>query len=138
MEELSLVEFIVTENQFELVIKQLPLRLKEFLPNLPRGGIKEKFYTSALVAAEAAASSSGKTRYHSDICLYMESTLIEECIKPSERSHRPRLLVTDDYKIFKDFAWSAYSQDVLRDLVVQVLRLKDGISVLLAEVILRV
>ena len=63
----------------------------------------------------------------------MESTLIGERIKPSERSCRPRLLVTDDYKFFKGFARSAYAQDVLHDLVVQVLRLKDGISVLLAR-----
>lgn len=69
IEEMSLVEFLVTENQFELVIKQLPLCLKEFLPNLPRGGIEEKFYTSALVAAEAAASPV-KTRYHSVYGVY--------------------------------------------------------------------
>ena len=69
----------------------------------------------------------------------MESTLIGERIKPSERSRRPRLLITDDYQFSKGFARSAYAQDILRDLAVQVLCLKDGISVPLAgEVILGV
>jgi hypothetical protein len=132
MEELSRIEFVVSDNQFELVLKQLPLRLKEFLPNVPRGGKEETFYSSSLVAAETAASPISKGRYHANIRLYMEATLIAERIVPAGKSHRPRLLVTDDYKFFKAFARSGYAEDVLRDLVVQVLRLKAGISVLLA------
>lgn len=129
MEELSRIEFIVNDNQFELVLKQLPLQLKEFLP---RGG-KETFYTASLVAAETAASPMNlKGRYHADIRLYMEATLIAERIVPTDGSRRPRLLVTDDYKFYKGFARSGYAEDVFRDLVVQVLRLKGRISVLLA------
>ena len=56
MEELSGIEFIVNDNQFEFVLKQPPLRLKEFLPNVPRGGKEETFYAASLVAAETAAS----------------------------------------------------------------------------------
>ena len=138
MEELSRIEFVVNDNQFELVLKQLPLRLKEFLPNIPRGGKEESFYASSLVAAETAASPMNlKGRYHADIRLYMEATLIAERIVPSDESRRPRLLVTDDYKFYKGFARSGYAEDVLRDLVVQVLRLKGGISVLLAGEIIR-
>ena len=87
------------------------------LPKEP--GESESFYTSALVAAEVAASAT-KPKYHSDIRLYVEVTLIGERLQ-MEGSPKPKLLVTDVYKFFKGFIWSPYVHDVLRDLVVEVL-----------------
>ena len=65
-------------------------------------GKNKLFYTSALVAADAAASAT-KPKYHSDIRLYMEATLIGERLQ-TEGSPKPKLLVTDDYKFFKGFS----------------------------------
>ena len=70
MKNLSRVEFVVQEKHFQLVVQQLPLRLTEFLPNLPSDEKEESFFTSVLVA-EAAASA--KQKYHSDLRLYMEA-----------------------------------------------------------------
>ena len=46
---------------------------------------------------------------------------------------QPRLLVTEDFKFFKGFVRSAYAHYVLRDLVVSVLKINEGVTVLLAR-----
>ena len=57
----------------------------------------------------------------------------DTCTSPSTAAgRRPRLLVTEDYKFFKGFVRSTYAHDVLRDLVFSVLKVHDGVTVLLA------
>lgn len=98
------------------------------MPRTPANEIE--YYTSALTAADVAASPTNyKAKYHADIRLYMEASLIANKMKPKER---PRLLVTEDYKFFKGFVRSVYAHDVLRDMVMSVLKLSEGITVLLA------
>ena len=61
-----------------------------------------------------------KAKYHAHIRLYMEASLIANQLQLKEW---PRLLVMEDYKFFKGFVRSAYAHDVLRDMVVSVLKL---------------
>ena len=127
---LSRVEYIVSDTDFTIVLRQLPVKLREAEPKVPRSARELEFFTSALTAADTAASPTNfKAKYHADIRLYMEASLIANQMQLKER---PRLLVTEDYKFFKGFVRSPYAHDVLKDMVVSVLKLKYGITVLLA------
>ena len=139
MANLSRIEYIVSETDFFIVLKQLPEKLREVEPMVPREGRHIEFFTSALMAADTASSATNyKAHYHADLRLYMEAWLISNRMKVDTTSpstaagRRPRLLVTEDYKIFKGFVRSTYAHDVLRDLVISVLKLHDGVTVLLA------
>ena len=134
MSNLSRVEYIVSDTDFYIVLKQLPEKLREVEPLIPREGNSIAFFTSALTAADTAASSATnlKAHYHADIRLYMEACSIANRMKrASPAVCRPRLLVTEDFKFFKGFVRSAHAHDILRDLVVSVLKI-NGVTVLLA------
>ena len=70
---------------------------------IPREGNNIAFFTSALTAADTAASATNfKAYYHANIRLYMEACLITNKMKmASPTKRRPRLLVTEDFKFFK-------------------------------------
>lgn len=131
---LSRVEYIVSDTDFYIVLKQLPKKLREIQPLIPKEGDNIYFFTSTLTAADTAASPTNfKAYYHADIRLYMEACLIANRMKrASPAVCRPRLLVTEDFKFFKGFVRSAHAHDILRDLVVSVLKISEGVTVLLA------
>ena len=103
MANLSRVEYIVSETDFFIVLKQLPEKLREVEPMVPREGRYIEFFTSALTAADTALSATNyKAHYHADLRLYMEAYLISNrmkvntCTSPSTAAaRRPRLLVTE-------------------------------------------
>lgn len=135
MEELSMIEYIVSHTDFTIVVQQLPVRLQEIQASVPRGQPSKEF-TNALTAAEDAASfttGAPKACYHDDIRLYMEACLIAAKITSTGQGQRPpRLLVTEDYKFFKGFIRSTYAHSVLKDIVQSVLKIKDAVTILLA------
>ena len=74
-----------------------------------------------------ASTTKFKAYYHADIRLYMEVCLIANKMKRTSPTEcRPRLLVTEDFKFFKGFVRSAHAHDIPRDLVVFVLKIKEG------------
>ena len=126
------MEYIVSDTDFNIVLQQLPAKLREVAPRVPRTPANQvEYYTSALTAADTAASPTNyKAKYHADIRLYMEASLIANKMQPKERP--PQLLVTEDFKFFKGFVRSVYAHDVLWDMVMSVLKLSEGSAVLLA------
>ena len=134
---LSRIEYIVSDTDFTIVLRQLPAKLREVEPRVPCAGKELEFFTSALTAADTAASPTNyKTKYHVDIRLYMEASLIAN--RKQQREKRPRLLVMKDFKFFKGFVRSAYAHDILRNMVLSVLKLTEGITVLLAGEVIEV
>lgn len=90
---LSRLEYIVSETDFFIVLKQLPDKLREVEPRVPRGK-PAALFTNALTAANfATLPTNYKAHYHTDIRLYMEACLIANKMV---QERPPHLLVTED------------------------------------------
>ena len=69
-------------TDFYIVLKQLPEKLREVEPLILREDKNIAFFTSALTAADTAASTTNfKDYYHTDIRLYMGACLIANKMK---------------------------------------------------------
>lgn len=127
MKSLTSLKHLVQDSDFALMTSQLALRLTEFRGRVPSEGSEPDYFASAIIAAQNV---SVKHRYHQDLRLYMEATLISNSRRMA--SPKPRLLVTEDYKFFKAFVRSSYAFKILKELVCTILQVEEGVDVRLA------
>lgn len=121
MKEVSSVQYVVKESDFQLVANWLNSKLREEASKVPPE--ESQYYSSAVRASESVEG------YVSDLKIYMECSFIADTLRELPVK---KLLVTEDYKFFKAFVQSRYAEDILSELVSTVLHLNHGIRVKLA------